>query len=261
MPKGKPHTRQQRQRMAGTGEEAIGFDYNARFDGLESKLNKLLQVNTSTNTLLDSAVKRIEALETRFESAMAEVHDYGVLVETQMSRTGALEKKLQNALDHIDQLENRNRQNNLRLLNVLEGSEKDLPMPAFLVKTFAEKWKLELKEEDFERAHRVGARKDDTGYPRAIIFKLHHYQKRLYIWKGTRRQIEGCNFKVVPDMSAAVREKRKAFWPLREQLHQNDIKTFLKFPATLYVEDGDLVNTFTSPEKARLELKKYTCIK
>lgn len=57
-------------------------------------------------------------------------------------------------------------------------------------------------------------------------------------------------------MSAAVREKRRAFWPLREQLHQIDIKTFLKFPVTLYVEDGDLVNTFTSPEKARLELKK-----
>ncbi|CAM4686592.1 unnamed protein product [Leuciscus chuanchicus] len=186
--------------MAGAGEavEATGLDYNARFDGIESKLNKLLQVNTSTNTLLDSAVKRIEALETRFESAMAEVHDYGVLVEAQ----------------------------------------------------------LELKEEDFERAHHVGAKRHDTGYPRAIIFKLHHYQKKLYIWKGTRRQIEGCNFKVVPDMSVAVREKRKAFWPLREQLHQIDIKTFLKFPATLYVEDGDLVNTFTSPEKARLELKK-----
>lgn len=165
--------------MAGAGEavEATGFDYNARFDGLESKLNKLLQVNTSTNTLLDSAVKRIEALENRFESAMTEVHDYGVLVEVQVSRTGALEKKLQDALDHIDQLENRHRQNNLRLLNVLEGSEKDLPMSAFLVKTFAEKWKLEFKEEDFERAHCVGAKRDDTRYPRVIIFKLHHYQK------------------------------------------------------------------------------------
>lgn len=170
MSKGRPHTRQQRQKMAGAGETVeAGIDYNARFDGLESKLNKLLQVNTSTNILLDSAVKRIEALETRFESAMAEVHDYGVLVEAQVSRTGALEKKLQDALDHIDQLENRHRQNSLRLLNVLEGSEKDLPMSAFLVKTFAEKWKLELKEEDFERAHRVGPREMIPGI-RALSF-------------------------------------------------------------------------------------------
>lgn len=75
----------------------------------------------------------------------------------------------------------RHRKNNLRLLNVLEGDEKDLFlmicsfMPSYLVKTLAEKWNLKLKEEDFEKTHRIGPAKDTSKYSHAIIFKLHHF--------------------------------------------------------------------------------------
>lgn len=190
------------------------------------------------------------------------MHVYGAMVDAQESKTGVLEKQLKDALYRIDQLENRHRQNNLRLLNVPEDREKDLSMPSSLVKTFEEKWNLKLKEEDFERAHRVGPMRDTSEYPRAIIFKLHHYQKNVYIWRGTRGQLQGCNLRVVSDMSAMVRAKKKEFWPLREQLHLINVKTFLRYPVTLHVEDGGQVTTFTSVEKAKLELKKkYPSIK
>lgn len=138
-----------------------------------------------------------------------------------------------------------------------------MSMLIFLVKRLAEKWKVELKDKDFEWAHRLGPVRDSSKYSRAVIFKLHHYQKRLHIWRETRRQQEDGNPRVVPDMSGVQREKRKAFWPLREQLHQQGVKTFLKYPATMHVEDGEQVKqVFTSPEKAKLELqKKYPSIK
>ena len=171
MPKPKPATTRLQKRMEDAAAAAAGLDYSARFDALESKLNKLLDVNTSTNTLLDSAVKRIEALENKFERTLAEVHDCAVLVEEQENRAGALEKKLQEAMDRIEQLESRHRQNNLRLINVPEGNEKDLPMSSFLIKMLAERWNLKLKEDDFERAHRVGPMRESAKYPRAIILK------------------------------------------------------------------------------------------
>ena len=258
----KPVGTRQRKRMAEEASATAALDFNNRFDRLESKLNQLLEASASTNALLDSAVKRIVALEGKLESTKAEMHDYGVLTETQNQRTGALEKQLKDALDRIDQLENRHRLNNLRLLNVPEGEENDLRMSSFLIKTLEKKWKVQLKEEDIERAHRVGPKRDTAEYPRAIIFKLHHYQKKLYVWKETRGRLEDCNYKVVSDMSAAVRAKRRDFWPIREQLHQIGVKTFLKYPATLHVEEGGQVITFASVETAKIELqKKYPSLK
>ncbi|KAK7881904.1 hypothetical protein WMY93_030313 [Mugilogobius chulae] len=128
----KPVSTRQRKKMEHADVAAAELDYNARFDGLESKLNKLLQVNMDNNALLNSAVKRIEALEEKFEGALAEVHECGAQVVAQEGRIVSLEKKLQDALDQIEQLENRHRENNLRLLNVPEGHEKDLSMQAFL---------------------------------------------------------------------------------------------------------------------------------
>lgn len=93
-------------------------------------------------------------------------------------------------MEYIDQLENRNRQNNLRLLNVPEGVEEDNQMIPFLIDIFEQKWSLDVKEEDFERAHRVGIRKETAKHPRAIIFKLHHFQKKLEILKGSKKKSE-----------------------------------------------------------------------
>ncbi|CAL1593144.1 unnamed protein product [Knipowitschia caucasica] len=257
-----PKTVVTRQRVKMADMETSEPDYNSRFDGLECKLNQLLQVNTDTNVLLNSALKRIEALEHILEATKAEVHEYTILVKTQESKVDALGKKLQDALEQIDQLENRHRQNNLRLLNVPEGYEKDLPLTSFLVKTLAERWNLKLTEEDFERAHRIGPVSDNARYPRAIIFKLHHFQKKLYIQRGAREPAEGGKLRIVPDMSSMVRARRRAFWPLREQLHQMNIKTFLRYPATLHIDEGGRATAFTSLEEAKLELtKKYPTIK
>ena len=116
----------------------------------------------------------------------------------------------------------------MRILNVPEKEEKDLSMIPSLIKLFEEKWSLTLKEEDFERAHHVGVIKDNTKYPRAIIFKLHHYQKKLEILKITRGSQVGCNFKVVTDMSIQLCRKRAELWLLREQLHRLNLKTYIR---------------------------------
>ncbi|XP_034545240.1 uncharacterized protein LOC117816948 [Notolabrus celidotus] len=250
-------TRQQNKMPTSGG----GSSYNARFDELESKLDKILELNASTNTLLNSVVQRMDAFDGRMENLVGEMHDQGVKLDTQENRVSKLERKMQLATDYIDQLENRHRQNNLRLLNVPEREERDLPMITFLVKTLKEKWSLTLKEEDFERAHRVGPIKDNAKHPRAIIFKLHHFQKKLQILKQAKGRQDGSNFRVVTDMSAQTRARRAEFWPLREQLHRLNVKTFLRHPATLCVEDGGTVMSFGSFEEAKVELQqKYPSI-
>ena len=236
--------------------------YNARFDELETKLDKLLDLNTSMNTLLNSVVQRVDALDTRTEMLTGEIHEQGIKLNSQENRVSELEEKLQQAFEYIDQLENRHRQNNLKLLNVPEGEEKDMSMITFLIKIFEEKWGLKLKEEDFDRAHRVGPLRDNAQYPRAIIFKLHQYQKKLHILKVAKGRLNGSSLRVVTDISAQLRSKRAAFWPVREQLHRLNIKTFMRHPAILCVEDGGKMTSFKSLEEAKEELKrKYPSVK
>lgn len=234
---------------------------NTRLE-IDAKLDKILESNISTKHLLDTLLQRVNSLDEHVETLTGKTHDNEVGIEAQKTRVTELEKKLDQAMEYINQLENRNRQNNLRLLNVPEGQEEDNKMIPFLIDIFQQKWSLDLKEEDFERAHRVGIRKETAKHPRAIIFKLHHFQKKLEILKGSKKKSDGCVFRVVPDMSAQLRTRRAAFWALREQLHQQKIKTFFRGPATLCVDDGETVVNFGTLEEAKKELKRqYPTIK
>ena len=238
-------------------------NYNARFDELDTKLDKLLELHTTTNALLNTVVGRVDTLDLKTESIATDVHDQGVKLDAHEVRVSELEKKLQQATDYIDLLENKHREMNLKLLNAGEGSEKGMSMISFLVKTLEENWSLKLEEEDFEKAHRIGSIKDKAKYPRAIIFKLHHFQKRQLIWKQTREKRDGGNLKIVMDSSVLLRKKVAEYWPLREQLHQMKMKTYIKHPATLCVMDEeDVTMSFTSLDEAKQKLKeKHPSIK
>ena len=64
---------------------------------------------------------------------------------------------------------------------------------------------------------------------------------------------------MAPDLSDRPRRKRAAFWPLREQLHAMNIKTFFKGKLyILNIEDGDAMFEFASMSAAKKGLRgKY----
>ena len=227
----------------------------AKLSDLTSKMDKLVDLTTANNILLNTVVKRVETLETKVETNAGTLHDTEVQLITQNKRITHLENKLKQAMDVIDQLENRHRQNNLRLLNVQEKEESGMTMIDFLVKTFMEKWKLPLVADDFERAHRMGPVRDNQKHPRAIIFKLHHFQKKQRIINVCKTSPEDCDLRVVPDISVQRQARRSEFWPLRKQLHQLGLKTYFRHPAILWVEDGAQKMSFNSLDQAQEHLK------
>ncbi|CAJ1055524.1 uncharacterized protein LOC117816948 [Xyrichtys novacula] len=101
-----------------------------------------------------------------------------------------------------------------------------------------EKWKLPLVTDDFERAHRMGPLRDNQKHPRAIISKLHHFQKKQRILNMSKLSPEDCVLRVVPDISAQLQARRSEFWPLRKHLHQMGLKTYFQHSAILWVEVG-----------------------
>lgn len=237
----------------------------ARFDDLESKLDKLLEMQTAANTLMASLVKRLDSSDLKVEVITGEVHQHGVQLEDQQTTIEALKKELAQAADHIDILENRQREKNLNILDVPEQSEKTLGMIPFLVNLFETEWGLKLVEMDFEKAHRLGSLKSTR--PRAIIFRVQHFQTRSKILQAVKERrskkqdseedsSKYPTYRIIPDSSALVRKKRDAFWPLRERLHKLDITTRIKFPATLVVVDGEDQWMFSTVEEAETEMNK-----
>lgn len=223
----------------------------------QSKLDKLLAFQSLANSMLNTVVTRIDSMERNLEVLTSDLHGQGTKLDQQEKRITELERKLQQAMDDVDQLENRHRQNNLRLLNLPEGEEKD-DMTAYLVSILSEKWNLLMKKEDFERAHRVGIKKSDAKFPRTVVFKVHHYQKKVEILRAVGKagpRVGDQTVRIVQDMSIQLRRKRSEFWPLIQQLRKLQINHQLR-QATLHVWDGGHKMAFSSPEKAKEELRK-----
>lgn len=77
-------------------------------------------------------------------------------IEAQELIIKALGDKLEDAMNTIDDLENRSRRRNLRLLNLPEKSEAGYGMETYLVKTLSALLSIPLYEQDIEFAHRIG---------------------------------------------------------------------------------------------------------
>ncbi|RXM97828.1 hypothetical protein EOD39_13935 [Acipenser ruthenus] len=172
-----------------------------------------------------------------------------------------LETKLQNAIDEIDQLENRLCRNNLRIINFPEDIEK-YNMTTYLVSRIAAKFAIQLEESDIESAHRIRRKDKAATFPRMTVFKLHHFQKKVEILKALRSAAELCiqdrTVRIVPDLSSRLRKHRGAFRPLRNQLDKIGIKSQVRHPATLWIWDGNYLRQFETPQEATESLKsKY----
>uniref|UniRef100_A0A087YS91 L1 transposable element RRM domain-containing protein n=1 Tax=Poecilia formosa TaxID=48698 RepID=A0A087YS91_POEFO len=189
------------------------------------------------NSMKDDFVKRFDSLLTAIQGVQSDIRIVAARVTQAEDRISANEDSVASlqadntatkttieALQlKIDDLENRSRRSNLRLIGLPEGSEGS-DMCAFL-----EKWLPEvLGAETFpipliiERAHRVG-RVDAAGTrSRAVVMKLLNYADKVRIMKAarTKGEIRLKNNRVMffPDVSAELLKKRKIFDQVKKDL-------------------------------------------
>ena len=133
---------------------------------IQATLDTLVASNanlTSKMDKLDALSKKIDKLNTSVNSigARLESTEANLLLQTnkvaaQELVIKALDHKLEEALNAIDNLENQSRRRNLRLLHLPEKSEAGYNMEAYLAKTLSALLSIPLKELDIEFAHRLG---------------------------------------------------------------------------------------------------------
>ncbi|CAJ0963119.1 unnamed protein product [Ranitomeya imitator] len=190
---------------------------------LTQQLQEVKGVTAQINAALQKIDKRVGAVEERVSTA--EDH----IVQLQKA-----ERKFTQAISELaaknEDLENRSRRNNIRIVGVPEKAEGRNPTE------YVESWLLETfgdaaltKVFAVERAHRVPPKPPVPGAsPRTMLAKILNYRD-IILRKGQRHDgsdtIEGQRIAIYPDYSALVQKQRMMFTavePLAAKIRQSD---------------------------------------
>uniref|UniRef100_H3ABH4 L1 transposable element RRM domain-containing protein n=1 Tax=Latimeria chalumnae TaxID=7897 RepID=H3ABH4_LATCH len=165
--------------------------------------------------------------------------------------------------DRVQDLENRSRRNNIRVIGVPEGVEGNgLSGPTLLLSILWECLPLgEMDSIEVERAHRtLGPRPPPDQHPRPIITRLLRFQDRERILRLAREAGElywwGGKIMIFPDMSRELAAQRKLFTPARHRCMELWIRYALQYPAVLRVTVNGRQQKFEDPEEAIRELNR-----
>ncbi|MGH0168927.1 UNVERIFIED_CONTAM: hypothetical protein FKN15_063718 [Acipenser sinensis] len=165
----------------------------------------------------------------------------------------------------LEELEDRNRRSNLRLVGLPEEEGDD---PISFLQHNLPLWFPSLPSKgviEIERANRIYSGANTQGNkPRTLIFKLLRYNDRQAILKAYRQpgtQISQGQSKLLlfPDYSNFTAKHRKAFAPIQSSLKQMGIQSFLLYPSKLKIVHNGQSNVYSTPQDAQqfvLELKR-----
>lgn len=164
-----------------------------------------------------------------------------------------LEQQIQQMADKIDDLKNKSRRNNVRIVGLPESIKT-----AALFKLCAETIPAEVglnRHCSVENAHRMGGLRMERKSGRQAIAKYLNYQDKTEILRLFRNKgelyIDGHKILLFADYSIELTKKRKQFSAICTALYQKQVKFTLAYPATLHVSlpNGDS-RSFIDPQEA-----------
>lgn len=155
----------------------------------------------------------------------------------------------------LEDLENRSRRNNIRVIGIPEREEGPRPaafMEAFLLEVFGED--SFAKPPVVDRAHRSPAPTPKQNQPpRPMIVRLHHFQTKERILRLSREKgqllFRGAKVHFYPDFSAELAKKRATFIPVKGKLREAGMEFALLHPARLRVVHNGTKHFFDSPQE------------
>uniref|UniRef100_H3AXJ8 L1 transposable element RRM domain-containing protein n=1 Tax=Latimeria chalumnae TaxID=7897 RepID=H3AXJ8_LATCH len=204
---------------------------------------------------LDSLNTRVGVVETKLGQldGVKEDHEARILIlEENLAHQTCLTGEM---WDKIQDLENRSRRNNIRVLGILEGIEGNgVSGPALLLTVLRDCLPLESADA-IEVERTLGPRPPPDQRPRPII--AHDRERILRLareagelcWRGRRVMI-------FPDMSRELAAQRKLFTPARHRCMALGLHYALQYPATLQVTIEGKQRRFDDPEAAIQELNR-----
>ncbi|KAK6470274.1 hypothetical protein HHUSO_G31243 [Huso huso] len=209
-----------------------------------SDIKQMLQSLIESQQKLQENITGIEKRVTGTEDRISKLEDNVFRLENQVKELSSEATKNN---EKMQDLENRSRRNNIRIIGVTEGLEGN-NCSEYVRRLLCELLGVDVLEKErpleIERAHRSLAPKPrDWERPRPLIVRLLRFQDRQKILDLARSQLpKKMSRKLIsiyPDFSAELQTKRRKYTPIRKFLREKNVRYGLIYPATLKVTYGN----------------------
>lgn len=225
---------------------ALKDDFGSKFDGVLTAINGIKSDFKDFSGRLQQAENRIGDIEDE--------------VASEKIKLAQMEKQVSELISKVDDLENRSRRSNLRLINLPEKVEKGNAA------AFLEKWLPDvLGPEVFpaplviESAHRL-PRAPQSSAPPVMIIKFLNFRDKIRVMQATRKKgrimYEGHHVMFFQDISTELHKKRKRFDGVKQQLRDLKIDYGIIYPAKLRLLHGGKPRVFTDPASVESFIKE-----
>lgn len=214
---------------------------------------------------VDSLCVQVNAFQTRLDHTEAVVGENLERLATTEATIKSLQSQNAEFLERLDDLENRSRRANLRIVNIPEGSENGRDTVEFISELLTESMGVDVfpKPPKLERAHRTLGPKPGQGgaaRSRAFVVCFHHFQEKEQALRWARQNELKCHGSVLrlyPDLSTALAKKRASFNNIKQALYQKKVQFRLLHPARLCVTLDNETHVFLTPEEAKSWFEKH----
>ncbi|XP_053572801.1 uncharacterized protein LOC128662837 [Bombina bombina] len=208
---------------------------------------------------VDTLAEEVKQFSTRVSEVETRVSDLEDTQHINCNKLVALEKYTTTLQQKIDDLENRSRRNNVRLIGLPENVKAN-DILKFVETTLPPL--LEIPKDallhSVERAHRVGPERpamDRNSQPRPVMIKFLHFQTKMAVLRAYRKMDEvlfdNARILLFQDYSADLTKIRREFSALCSRLHREGKHAYLLYPAKLKIATSRDPKFFDSPQAAQ----------
>lgn len=212
-----------------------------------TQLREVVSSNQEIKEAIGAFSERLTTAESRISKAEDDISGL-------TGKEKSLQKKVQELTLKLDDLENRHRRSNLRLIGLPEKTEGGDAV------AFLQTWLPEVLGPDtfprpvvIERAHRLPGRRDPSGPPRTLIMKFLNYQDKVRVMSAARKKgkvmYREHQIMFFPDLSVEVQKQRCQYNDVKLKLRALHLDFGLIFPAKMKIFHKGSRHQFNTPEE------------
>ena len=220
-------------------------------------LSLIQESNKPLQASLDSLQATVNSFQSRLASVESTAGDNFARITTAESTIKALHVQNQSLLDRVDDLENRSRRANLRVLNIPEGSEDGKDPLKFMSEMLAQMMGPDVfsAPPELERAHRTPTYRpagDHQGKNPLVCFSRFQQKEAALRWaRNHELKFQGAAIRVYQDLSTTLAKRRAAFNGIKQALYRKNVRFQHLYPSRLRVVHDNDTHIFDSPDEAQ----------